>query len=61
MVPFISKVRQVRRDGDTYESIFRVFDHNGTYVELTPAELYEVIATGWEALDKPDWSPAKEE
>ena len=61
MVPFIGKVRQERADRDTYESIFRVFDHNGTFIELTPAQFYEVISAGWEALGRPDWLPVKEE
>ena len=50
---FISKVHQVARDGDTYETVFRVFDQNGTYIELTPAELHKVICAGWESLDRP--------
>ena len=56
---FISKVHQVRRDGDTYESVFRIFDENGTYIELTPAEFWEVINAGWEALGKPTWTPER--
>lgn len=52
---FISKVHQVRRDGDTYDSVFRIFDQNGTYIELTPAELHKVICSGWESLDRPYW------
>jgi hypothetical protein len=52
---FISKVRQVRSDGDTYESIFRVFDQNGSYIELTPRQLWEVIDAGWRELGRPIW------
>jgi hypothetical protein len=58
---FISKVRTVRKDGDTYESIFRIFDQNGTYIELTPAQLWEVIEAGWRELGKPNWLPPEEE
>ena len=60
MVPFISKVRQVR-DYGTDKDIFRIFDHNGTYIELTPVQFHELITAGWEALDRPDWSPTKRE
>lgn len=56
---FISKVHQVRRDGSTYETVFRLFDQNGTVIELTPAELWEVINLGWIELGRPNWSPER--
>jgi hypothetical protein len=58
---FISKVHQVRRAGDTFESVFRIFDQDGTYLELTPAQLHEVITVAWFELDQPDWSAYREE
>lgn len=51
---FISKIRQVRDYGSN-EDTFRVFDHTGTYIELTPTEMYDVITAGWEALGRPSW------
>ncbi len=59
MVPYISKVREVRDYGKD-KDIFRIFDHNGTYIELTPVQFHELITAGWEALGRPKWSPKKE-
>ncbi len=59
MVPFISKVDLVRNYGKD-KDIFRIFDHNGTYIELTPAQFHEVISAGWEALGRPTWLPEEE-